>query len=351
LVRGEGGYLLQADRLQVLPRNGWTALSTGALGIRGKLLFGRQFLSLGEGKAQRLRGRSVGQWLDAEVPDLRARALLETLIRLTTYAHAPDLLSAEVAIRQLALAARHSVMYVDGGWQTLVDAVLRSAQDAGVQIETGVAVARIEHDPQVRAVVLRDGRRLAARAVIAAVEPSALASLLPEDAHARRWADSAIPLRAACLDLGVRGLPHPERVNVLSTDAPLYFANHSAYAALAPEGACTLHLARYLGPGEDGRQAEVELRDFLERIQPGVYQRAEVKRFMPSLTVHNDVPGRAQVDRLHPEIPGLHLVGDCVERSAILLDGVLESARSAAARLDGRDVASPAGTSEAVRAA
>lgn len=64
---------------------------------------------------------------------------------------------------------------------------------------------------------------LPARAVVAAVEPSVLAKLLPGDACTRRWADAAVPLRAACLDLGARGLPHPERVNVQSLDAPLYF--------------------------------------------------------------------------------------------------------------------------------
>jgi phytoene dehydrogenase-like protein len=351
LVGGRGGYLLQADQLHVLPRNPWTALTTGALGARGKLLFGKLLLSVGENKAQRLRGVSVQQWLDAEAPDARARAVVETFIRLTTYAHAPELLSAEVAVRQLAIAARQGVMYVDGGWQTLVDAVRHRAEQAGVQIETGVAVASIEHDSQVSAVVTRDGRRLPARAVVAAVEPRALAALLAQDARAERWADSAIPLRAACLDLGVRGLPHPERVNVLCTDAPLYFANHSAYAALAPEGASTLHLARYLAPGEDGRNAEAELRDFLERVQPGVYARAEVKRFMPSLTVHNDIPGRAQVQLVHPEIAGLCIVGDFAARSAILLDGVLQSARAAAERLSADDLATPARSRDAERAA
>ena len=163
-----------------------------------------------------------------------------------------------------------------------------------------------------------------------------LARLLPGDARAQQWADAAVPLRAACLDLGVRGLPHPERVNVQSIDAPLYFANHSAYARLAPQGASVLHLVRYLAPGEDGAAVEPELRAFLERVQPGVYARAEIKRFVPDLIVHNDVPGPERARGEHPELAGLHLVGDGCSARAMLTDGVLDSAHAAAARIVAR---------------
>jgi phytoene dehydrogenase-like protein len=227
------------------------------------------------------------------------------------------------------------VLYLDGGWQTLVDAVAQRARGAGVSIELGCGAARIEHDRRARAVLTTDGRTLPARAVIAAVPPRALAALLPGEALALCWAESAVPLRAACLDVGVGALPHPERVNVLSADAPLYFANHSAYAALAPAGKNLLQLIRYLAPGEDGRNAEAELRAFLERVQPGVYARAETKRFLPNLTVHNDVPCRGRLPAEHPEVDGLHLVGDFAARRGMLLDGVLESAREAAARITG----------------
>jgi phytoene dehydrogenase-like protein len=332
LVSGKGGYVLSGDRLCVLPRNASTVLSSAALDARGKLFFVRTMLSLGERKARQLRGKTVRQWLD-RAPDGGARGLLEMFIRLVTYANAADLMSAETAARQLALAVRGSVRYVDGGWQTLVDAVAQRAEAAGVKIELGSGAARIERDHRARAVVTQDGLTLPASAVIAAVPPRALAALLPDDALALRWADSAVPMRAACLDLGVHGLPHPERISVLSADAPLYFANHSAHATLAPAGKSTLHLIRYLAPGEDGRGVEPELRDFLERAQPGVYARAEVKRFLPNLTVHNDVPCSARVQPEHPEIAGLYLVGDFTAKRGMLLDGVLESAREAVARI------------------
>ena len=261
--------------------------------------------------------------------------LLETLVRLSCYAHAPELIAADRAMRQLAHATIHGVMYVDGGWQSLADALLQVARASGVVLELDSGAERIEHgNGAVQAVIARDERPpLAADAVVAAVPPKALAALLPGDTHAQRWADAAVPLRAACLDIGVRGLPHPERIVGLSLDAPLYCANHSAYARLAPAGASALQLVRYLAPGEDGQGAEPELRAFLERIQPGAYARADVKRFMPNLVVHNDLPGAERVPAQHPELRGLHPVGDSASDRAMLTDAVLDSARTAADRI------------------
>ena len=109
--------------------------------------------------------------------------------------------------------------------------------------------------------------------------------------------------------------------------------NHSKFARLAPEGSSVLQLVRYLGPGEDGRAAEPELRDFLERIQPGVYARSRVKRFLPNLIVHNDVPGAARARAQHPDLRGLHLVGDYASGRGMLTDAVFDSARAAAERI------------------
>jgi phytoene dehydrogenase-like protein len=338
-VDGPGAYVyvLRAGRLEPLPRNGYSVLTSRLLGAAGKLAFARLLLTLDQRKAERVRGKSVREWLASETRDAGARALLEMFVRLTSYTHAPDLLPADMAVRQLALAVTHGVMYVDGGFQSLVDAVHARALEAGVQIELGVGVDRIEYaQGSVHAVLTADGRRWPALAVIAAVEPSALARMLPGEARAQRWADASVPLRAACLDLGVRALPHPERVNVQALDAPLYFANHSVYARLAPEGANTLHLVRYLAPGEDGRDKEPELHAFLEQVQPGVYARAEVKRFMPNLVVYNDVPSSERARALHPEIEGLYLVGDFASERALLTDAVLDSAQQAADRCEAR---------------
>jgi len=71
------------------------------------------------------------------------------------------------------------VRYVHGGWQSLVDAVQACAVGAGVEIMQGVRAASVEHAGMVRGVLLADGRRLPASAVVTAVDPRGLASLVP----------------------------------------------------------------------------------------------------------------------------------------------------------------------------
>ena len=329
-----GTYALQAGKLHALPYTPGSLLTSDVLSLSGKLSFMRMLAGVGERKARKVQGQTVSQWLAREAPDPRVRALLHMLVRLCCYAHAPDVLGADAAVRQLGHLLKHNVLYVDGGWQTLLDGLLVQARSAGVAIELGVGARSIEQQAgRAIAVHTTDGRRLPTRDVVAAIDPHALSALLPDDAVALRWAQAAVPLRAACLDLGVRDLPQPQLLNVQALDAPLYFSNHSAYARLAPEGAQLLSLVRYLAPGEDGRAVEPELRAFLERIQPGVWQRAVIKRFMPNLIVHNDLPGPERARAVHPNILGLHLVSDVASPRFMLADAVFASARAAAQRI------------------
>lgn len=341
-VAKTGAFGLYDDQLHELPFAPLSMLRSQLLSGASKLEFLRVLAGLGEKRARAASGLTVNQWLDQNFSSPRTRALFAMLVRLSCYAHAPELLEADAALRQVAQAARHNVMYLDGGWQSLVDALVTQLTAASVPLELAVSVQQIEcRAGRVSAVLTNDGRRLRAHHVIAALDPHAFARLLPGDALAERWARAAVPLRAACVDLGVRGLPHPTRRSVQALDAPLYFSNHSAYARLAPDGCQLLGLARYLAPGEDGRDSEPVLRAFCERIQPGVWERAVVKRFMPNLIVHTDVPGASRARRVHPEIAGLSLVSDVSSPRHMLADAVLDSARAAALGI--LSAAAPAG--------
>jgi phytoene dehydrogenase-like protein len=324
--------VFRRGRLHPFPSNFGAFVLTTALDRASKLQLAPVLAMLGPRLAAKARGMRVREWLDARALRPDARAFLELLFRLACYANAPDLVDTELAILQLAAAAK-GVAYLDGGWQCLVDQAEALSRAAGVSIEHETTADRIDHGARVQAVRTRDGRTFNAGAVIAAVAPEALARLLPGDRVAAGYAQAATPLMAAVLDVGVAELPEPERVVVLDADAPLYFANHAKNARLATAGGATLHLVRYLAPGEDGRDVEPELRTYLERVQPGALARAEVVRFMPNLIVHNDIPGPWRAPGAHPEIAGLHLVGDWIDSGALLLDGVLASAQQAVSRI------------------
>src|SRR5262249_52901925 len=138
---------------------------------------------------------------------------------------APEQMSAGAAVRQLQLALSANVAYLDGGWQVLVDALRDAATSAGAELRAGVRVAAIEHDASVRGVRLADGTLHAAEAVIVAASPSDTRALLRDGcAVVDRWATTAIPVRAACLDVALSRLPVPGALFALGIDRPYYLS-------------------------------------------------------------------------------------------------------------------------------
>lgn len=76
--------------------------------------------------------RTVDQWLaELDLPT-DADALLRTLLRTGSYPDAFDELSADVAITQNQ-AASHGVLYLDGGWAQMIDAVAAVARSRSVE--------------------------------------------------------------------------------------------------------------------------------------------------------------------------------------------------------------------------
>lgn len=72
------------------------------------------------------------EWLDLTLSHDEVKDFVLAAFRLATYTNAPDLVSAAAAIEQLKKALDTSVMYLDGGWQTLVDGLHEAAVRAGV---------------------------------------------------------------------------------------------------------------------------------------------------------------------------------------------------------------------------
>ena len=77
------------------------------------------------------------------------------------------------------------------------------------------------------------------------------------------WAKTAIPVKAACLDIALERLPEPQTTFALGIDRPLYLSVHSAAAKLAPEGNAVVHVAMYLGSENpaDPKAVEHELEE------------------------------------------------------------------------------------------
>jgi phytoene dehydrogenase-like protein len=333
-----GGCAVDRGALHALPGGFVSLLTTGLFGVGAKVETASLLAGLAAIDADALAGTPVRAWVSGRVRHAGVRRLVEALFRLATYAHAPETMSAGLAVRQLQLAMAHSVSYLDGGWQTLVDGLRARAEEHGARLRAGAAVTGLVRaaDGRVTGVHLRTGGIVPAGAVVLALDAAAAAALLPESA-ARRFAMAATPVRAACLDVGLSRLPRPRATFALGIDEPLYFSVHSAVARLAPEGGALIHVARYLG-GETPEPSAVErqLEGLLDRMQPGWHDVVVERRFLPHMVAASALAtaaGGGVAGRPGPEIPeapGVFVAGDWVGPEGWLADASLASARAAA---------------------
>ena len=95
----------------------------------------------------RVAARRSGSTSAVESPE--DRAVVESAVRTATYTADHGLLDAGAAARQLRLAV-HGVLYLHGGWASLVDGLADVVRAAGGQIRTRAAVGAVEHDTRVR---------------------------------------------------------------------------------------------------------------------------------------------------------------------------------------------------------
>ena len=336
-----GGYAIAGGRRHALPGGLVSLLTTGLFGVAAKLETARLLGSLGKIDPAPLAHVSVARFIAEHVRQPAVRELLAALFRLSTYAADTERQSAGVALAQLQLALASGVQYLDGGWQTLVDALATVCRNAGVIVRMGAGVETVAlaGDAGSWSVRLRDDTTLAARAVVIAASPAGAGELLAR----ADWPGATIPVRAACLDLALSRLPEPRARFALGIDRPLYFSVHSAVARLAPDGGAVVQLAKYLGTGgrDDAKADEREIEAFADLVQPGWRTHVAERRFLPAMTVSHalvtaEMGGTAgRVDVEVPGMPGAYVVGDWVGPEGLLADASLASARRAA-RIAGR---------------
>ncbi|MCU1349474.1 MAG: hypothetical protein JWO56_2504 [Acidobacteria bacterium] len=349
-----------------LPWTIGTLLTTGALSPRAKLEAARLIWRLWRLDPAQHHGITARAWLDANIHDDDLRQTVEALMRYATYSDHAEQQSAAVALRQLKLALRGSI-YVDEGWQRLVDAMHSHAIGAGVNFITSSRIVGVDHeDSVVRGVELggleiedrndtlsvalpdmlsdgEQGTRLKADTVILAIDPGS----------ARELVGGAVPIpamqavTATCLDVALSSLPSPSTKLALGIDRPNYLGVHSSFAQLTPRGGALVHVAKYRKQraaisddelesdqprrGDEVAADEQELEALLDRLQPGWRDVLVHRRFLPSMTVSHALvtPGMQRPPAV-TQLRGLYLAGDWVGAEGILSDAALASARTAA---------------------
>ena len=340
---------LLGDKELTLPTNWFSMLTTSLLSLRGKANLMSALWHVRRHGGTRAGAITLREWMDAHLTDARAREVFEAIARLATYADRIADCSASLVLAHLRVALR-GVIYVDEGWQKIVDSLHSAAISSGVNFVSSSRIVGVQHDGEVRAVELGglevdadrmdtqalaypeqrpedvDGARLPAQTVILAVDPATAAELAGD--AGKSWV-GAQPVTAACLDVALRSLPNPKRLFALGIDKPLYFSVHSAFAQLTPKGGALIHLVKY--GASNPRTDESALEALLDEMQPGWREVLVHRRFLPSMTVTNALP-TPNAPRPSPvtSVRGLYIAGDWVGDEGLLSDASLASAKAAA---------------------
>jgi phytoene dehydrogenase-like protein len=255
----------------------------------------------------------------------KAAAMLEFIVRVSSYVADLDEMPADLAIGQLRMVWR-GVGYPDQGWQALVDGLQARATEAGAQLRVHTPVVGISGEPGAWGVRTLSGEEITAAAVVVATgTPAGTRRLLPADPD---WGRLGPEVTAACLDLGVR---HTRTRLTFGIDEPLYLSPHAPGGKLAPAGMGMVHVMRYGATSAGADQARLETFAAAAGIAG-----ADVvtSRFLPKMTVATALPsvgmglaGRPSV--AVDEMPGLFVAGDWAGPAGWLSDASLASGEQA----------------------
>lgn len=265
-----------------------------------------------------------------------ARTVVEALVRVTSYVHAPDLLDAKAALDQVRKSFG-GVLYLDGGWRGLIDGLAAAASAAGAELRTAHRVTTVSRSDTGWCIEVPLHALERADAVVLAVPPREANELARDVEGLGTIAANLRPARIAGLSLGLLPGVHPRANFALGMTEPTYFSVHSSTARLAPEGGMLAHIARYLAPDERPRaDSETELEGLADVFLP-CWRSVEVRRQRQvGMIVAHDIPSwSAQGRRARGQFtnaPGLFVAGDWVGDEGMLADAAAASGRAAARR-------------------
>ncbi|SFS52687.1 NAD(P)/FAD-dependent oxidoreductase [Paenibacillus sp. BC26] len=308
-------------------------MKTKLLTWSSKMQLMRLMVKLSRLNADTIPASSIREWAEREVQDPMVRHVFYALCRTATYAFDPDRQLAGPALGQIQRSLK-GVIYLNKGWQTIVDQLRAKAQQIGVQIESGKSVKEITHkEGKVTALELGDGTSISITNVVSTASPSETYKLVPgaEATVLNQWKTEAVASMAACLDIGLKKLPVKEHEFALGLDQPIFFSNHSAHATMSDNGAVVVHLIKYNGPGEsDPKADEQQLLETMNWLQPGWENEVLAKQFLPNITVTQGYPRTGQKSKnIGPNVPGiqgLYVAGDWAGHGELLADASVASA-------------------------
>lgn len=329
------GYAIWSNELLELPDSLTSMLKTKLLSWSGKMELGKLMMKLRKINAASIKPMTLRKWAETEVQDPMVRHVFYALCRTSTYDIDPDQQAASAVIKQVQLGMK-GVLYIDGGWQTIVEHLGMKAEEIGVDILKNNTVTSIDFKEK-HHIQFTDGEKLEVPYVIVTAGPEQTFKLVKgaEQNILQKWKEQARPLYAACLDVALNKLPNPNHNFAIAVDQHILFSNHSRASKLNNNGSSVLQLIKYLGT-EKNSNAKInkqELEVVMDLMQPGWRENVIAHQFLPQMTVVHDT---FTVNDSHyfgpsiPEIPGLYIAGDGTGHGEMLVDAAFASSKRAA---------------------
>lgn len=314
---------------------------------------------------------TLEEWAESNIEHEKVKQLLYVLCRLSTYSHAPQLVCAQHILNQVKTSFG-GVLYLHGGWQTLIDQLVKKVSQQGVKVVTHTSVKHIDGEAPQLALQLSDDKVIHARAVIATTSPSDICNLIDssitakqKDAHQPTLKPDSltvlahqsrpgrpnrptpfdtrlkeiVPIKGASLDIALRKLPNKTVHFAMDLEKPYYYSNHSHVAQLTNDPAhSVIHVFKYLAPNSTQSAEDIrgELEAYLDRLQPQWKKEVITSRYYPNLTVSHRLPQTGQAQWLEPletGLRGFYVAGDWTESHSLLADAAIKSGYQIANKL------------------
>ena len=326
-----------------LPRQGGVALwSSGErisltrafkLGGFDALRAVKRVMRPGRRRRSHAQGATMSQWLDRNV-SVRGRSTAEAVIRTSCYMSELDQVDASAVLDQVARSAR-GVVYLHGGWESLVRQLEAQAESAGVVTING-RIESIERRGSFTMLSTRSGESIRAGSVVLAVGgPGHVDRLLGGRSEVvRSWAEAAHPITAACLDVAVAPSPGRHPVATYGLGEPVYVVDHGATAKVAPAGGSVYHALFYEPDARPEADHRAVLEAILDRQRPDWRVHAVQVTYRKRIVVAHDRPrpslngsdqGRVEIG----DQPGVFVVGDWIHSFGLLADAAVGSGAEA----------------------
>ena len=329
------------NAVYTIPTDFSSILSSSLLSWKAKIVFSKLMLKLMKGNINSNPDVSLSDWAEAEISDPMVRHIFYSLCRLTTYISAPTVQQAKPVLKQMKRALDGGVLYVDGGWETIIQKLKKQAVEAGVEMISCKNVIEIEHHEQSQSIRCSDGELYTVSDCIITAPPKEALNMInvPNYTSLSTWTEQAIPVTACCLDLGMKKLPNPHNQFALGLDQSLFFTNQSRAAKLSEDGTIVVSLVKYhnpIDPSINQLADKDQLEAAMDLLHPDWRKEVVEQQFLPKITVVHDFPHLKRSGNPGPAIPqmkGIYIAGDWCGHEEVLADAAVASGKRAALQI------------------